>query len=111
MLESSAGLMDGSQPNLPSRALPTELLNSLALCRAWPAKAPQPEAKSLTENEGHGCQRVSKGVGDGWGSSGVVSGIILAYISALVVVIPGDNQCLFFVFLVCVCVWPGIFSC
>ena len=119
-IESCAGLMDGSQPNLRRGHL-TEFANSLVLpCLARPANAPQPEAKSLTQMKAKniktgkqsknvkGWQRGLGRVGDYWAWFG-------SYIPAcwllMVVVISVDAQCVVFVFLVCVCVCvrPWIF--
>lgn len=78
-LESSAGSVDGSQPNLRC-GYSTALVNSLVSpCLARPAKAPQPEAKSLTQNQGQ--KRMSKDVKAGWGWLGIIgdgSGVMLA---------------------------------
>ena len=107
-LESSAGLVDGSQPNLRC-GYSTALVNSLVSpCLARPANAPQPEAKSLTQNQGQtkdvkGCQSGLGMVGDHWGWFG-------SYVSVLVVVISVDpmlNVCSLFSWcayvFVCVC--------
>ena len=104
-LESSAGLVDGSQPNLRC-GYSTALVNSLVSpCLARPANAPQPEAKSLTQNQGQtkdvkGCQSGLGMVGDHWGWFG-------SYVSVLVVVISVDpmlNVCSLFSWFAYVCV-------